>query len=294
LFFDDSITDSVFASAPYNTRGTRDTRNSNDMVYLSAATSSRTLLNLTKTNTGYTAAVTIGTTIKAPASALPSITAGGIANAAGGVAGISPGSWIAIYGQNLAAATTVLQSSDIVNNQIPTQLAGVSVQVNQKAAFMDYVSPTQINIQAPADSSLGSVQVTVTNSAGTSAPVTTTIQTILPSLFTSNKYVAAVKPDGTVAQSAKSGDVLQLYGTGFGPTNPAVTPGTVFTGSAPLTNAVTITIGGVSAQVSYAGLVAAGLYQFNVTVPQLATGDQEVIATIDSIRTPSGALLKIG
>jgi uncharacterized protein (TIGR03437 family) len=293
LFFDDAITDSVFTSSPYNTRGTRDTRNTNDMVYLSAATSSRTLLNLTKTSTGYAAAVTIGTTINAPAATLPSVASGGIANAAGGVAGIAPGAWITIYGQSLAASTRALQESDIVNNQIPQQLGGVSVQVNQKAAFMQYVSPSQINIQAPADSSLGSVQVSVTNAAGTSSPVSTTMQAILPALFTSNKYVAAVKADGTVVTSAKSGDVLELYGTGFGPTDPAVTPGQLFSGSAPTTNVVTVTIGGLAAAVSYAGLVAAGLYQINVTVPALPSGDQEVIATINSLRTPSGAFLKI-
>lgn len=33
VFFDDSMTDTVFAQAPYNTRGARNTRNSNDGIY---------------------------------------------------------------------------------------------------------------------------------------------------------------------------------------------------------------------------------------------------------------------
>lgn len=33
LFFDDTLTDTVFANAPYNSRGQRDTRNAADMVY---------------------------------------------------------------------------------------------------------------------------------------------------------------------------------------------------------------------------------------------------------------------
>ena len=57
FFFDDAVTDTVFASAPYNTRGSRDTRNAVDMVYTGAAHASRSLLTLTKTSQGYAASI---------------------------------------------------------------------------------------------------------------------------------------------------------------------------------------------------------------------------------------------
>jgi uncharacterized protein (TIGR03437 family) len=52
-------------------------------------------------------------------------------------------------------------------------------------------------------------------------------------------------------------------------------------------------MGGLPATVSFHGLVAAGLYQFNVTVPTLADGDHEVKADIAGLSTQQGALLKI-
>ena len=66
---------------------------------------------------------------------------------------------------------------------------------------------------------------------------------------------------------------LILYGVGFGPTTPAVPAGKVFSGSATTNSPVTITIGGVNANVAFAGITQAGLYQFNLTVPSAASGD---------------------
>lgn len=65
LFFDDAVTDEVFAVAPYNTRGARNTRNSNDNIYQGAATRDRTMLTLTKTADGYDAAISIGVNLPA-------------------------------------------------------------------------------------------------------------------------------------------------------------------------------------------------------------------------------------
>ncbi|OJW06322.1 MAG: hypothetical protein BGO39_25480 [Chloroflexi bacterium 54-19] len=61
LFFDDTLTDTVFTGAPYSSRGTRDTRNANDNIYRSGG--STLLLNLTKEGDGYTATFNIGVSI---------------------------------------------------------------------------------------------------------------------------------------------------------------------------------------------------------------------------------------
>jgi uncharacterized protein (TIGR03437 family) len=296
LFFDDSITDQVFTQSPYNTRRARDTRNANDMVLSGMTNGSTMFVNLTQTSLGYAAFVDIGVTLKTVAANKAAISANGVVNAAGFQPGAAPGAWISVFGQNLAATTRTLTAADVVDGKLPTSLGGVSVQIDNQAAFLSYVSPGQINLQAPADANVGSVRATVTNAAGTSDPVNVNMHAILPAFFSSQNYVAAVRSDGTVitaAVPAKPGDVLELYGTGFGPTDPSLAPGAVFQGSAPLTNSVTVTIGGAAASVSYAGLVGAGLYQINVMVPSLPAGEHEVIARIAGLDTPSGILLKI-
>ncbi|HVV44819.1 MAG TPA: hypothetical protein VHC72_06425, partial [Bryobacteraceae bacterium] len=83
------------------------------------------------------------------------ISDGGAISAASGVAGIAPGGCTAIYGTGLAAATRIFTASDEVNGYFPASLGGVSVQINGNAAFVEYVSPTQINVLAPADTAVG-------------------------------------------------------------------------------------------------------------------------------------------
>lgn len=304
FYFDDSLSDTVFTQAPYNTRGQRDTRNTNDGIFRGSANPERLMLTVTKTDLGYAAVGEIGVNLRTPTVSKAVVTSSGVVNAGSFQAGVAPGAWITIFGQNLASATRAITTSDLVNGNLPTTLGGVSVKINNKDAFIQYISPTQINVQAPADDNTGTVQVTVTNAAGTSDVVTAVLQPIHPAFFASQNYVAAVRLDGTIitgvsssasgtAQAAKPGDVIALYGNGFGPTTPAIAPGVLVQTAAPLTNSVTITIGGLQAPISFAGLSATGLYQFNVTVPSVSAGDQEVIAQIAGMRSQSGVLLKI-
>jgi uncharacterized protein (TIGR03437 family) len=289
LFFDDAVTNQVLKLAPYNTRTTsRDTSNTNDMVYEGAPNPARMLMPLTQNSDGsYAGNVTLGVTMKTAAAATPAIATGGIVNGASGAAGLTPGSWITIYGANLAATTRALAGSDIVNNTLPTSLGGVSVQIDGKPAYVYYLSPTQINVLSPADSASGSVSVTVTNSVGTSSVVNAAMQALQPGLFLASGYVTAA--------SAKAGDSIELFGTGFGASTYTGDAGAVFSGAYPATNNVTVKIGGVNAPVSFAGLVGPGLYQINVIVPTgLTLGDNAVVATVGGVSSQAGALLKVG
>jgi uncharacterized protein (TIGR03437 family) len=282
LFFDDTISNAVLSQAPYTRSTSRDTTNARDGIYGGAT---GMLLNLTKTDTAYDGAITIGVNLKAPAAAAPAIAAGGIANAAGGAAGVAPNAWTSIYGSNLASTTHAMTSAEVINGKLPTQLGGVGVKINGKDAYVYFVSPAQVNVLAPADSGAGPVSVTVANAAGTSPAATATLQAVLPGLFTASNYVHA---------AAKSGDVIDIYGTGFGPTQDSVDLSAVFTGAYPLVNPVSVAIGGIDAAVQFAGLVGPGLYQINASVPiGLAAGDYPVVANVAGLRTQSGALLKI-
>jgi uncharacterized protein (TIGR03437 family) len=297
IFFDDAVNNVVMANSSYSRTTSRDTTNSNDMVY-QVANKERMLAPVTgSVANGYTATLTAGVTLAVPAAAAPTITTGGVGNAVSGAAGVASGSWISIYGTNLATSTRVLSSSDLVNNTIPTTLAGVSVRINGKAAFIQYVSATQVNVLAPDDASAGPVAVTVTNAAGTSNTVSANLQTYLPGLAVLNGYVRAVRyPDGAIIDGTAigQGDIVALYGTGFGPTNSAVTTGVVFTGAYPAANTVTVTLDGSPAEVLWAGLVGPGLYQINIRVPaSLSDGDKTVVAAVGGLSSPPTAKLRV-
>jgi uncharacterized protein (TIGR03437 family) len=309
IFFDDTINNTVLTNAAYARTSARDTTNATDMVYTTAGSNNASMLaTVTQTSTGYAATLTIDMAALTVTSTVPAIASNGILSAASGVAGVAPGSWISIYGTNLSPTTDVVASSDLVSNYLPTTFQNVSVLIDGEPAYLDYISPTQINLLAPADSNTGSVQVTVTNANGTSSAATVTLQAILPGLFVLSNYVRAVRAsDGaiingtgnaesgyTTVATATAGDVIELYGTGFGPTTPSVAAGLVFTGAYPTSNPVTVSVGGIPAVVSFAGLSGPGLCQINLTVPAgLTAGDNAIIAKVGGYSTQSTALLKI-
>jgi uncharacterized protein (TIGR03437 family) len=240
----------------------------------------------------------------------PAISSGGVVNAANFQPGISAGSWVTIHGLNLAGNTRAWGSADFVNGALPTQLDGVSVKIDGKPAYVAYISPSQINVQAPADSALGPVPVEVTYNGATSPLGTAQLQAVSPGFFLwSGKYAVATRPDFSLVApaglfqevtsvAAKPGEVIILWGTGFGATNPPVAPG-VLPPSNPvayLANPVTVTIGNVAATVVGAAIAPGnpGLYQIAVQVPaSVPDGDLAVVAQGSGIQSPAGTLLSV-
>jgi uncharacterized protein (TIGR03437 family) len=215
---------------------------------------------------------------------------------------------VEVNGTNLAPAgdSRIWQGSDFVNNKMPTGLDGVSVTVNGKAAYIYYISPTQVNILTPPDAMSGAVQVQVTNNGAASAAFTAQAQAESPSFFVFNgvPYVAATHADGSYlgpaslypgyTTPAKPGEEVVIYANGFGPTSVPVVSGAV-TQSGTLLPLPVVTIGGLPATVAFAGLnVAPGEFQFNVVVPpSLPSGDQPIMATYNGLTTQAGALITV-
>ena len=112
-----------------------------------------------------------------------------------------------------------------------------------------------------------------------------------------NNQVEYLAPTGLISgvtsRPARPGEIILLYGTGFGPTNPPVPANHVFSGAAPCANPVTVTIGGQLATLQFAGLSAAGLYQLNVVVPNASSGDQAVIATVNGVPTTQNVFIAV-
>ena len=100
---------------------------------------------------------------------------------------------------------------------------------------------------------------------------------------------------GTKTTPAKPGDVIILWGTGFGPLSPAVPDGKVPSGGHyNMTVAPKITIGGMQAEYVGGALSSyAGLYQLAIKVPNLADGDWPISIEIGGVSSPAGALLTV-
>jgi uncharacterized protein (TIGR03437 family) len=236
----------------------------------------------------------------------PAITS--VLNGASYQPGIEAGSWVMIQGTNLANTYPgrTWTASEIVNGELPTALDGVSVTIDGKPAFVYYISPTQINVQAPTDSAVGKVNVVVTNNGATGAAATAQLQAVAPAFFMylgTNYAITSLLPDyapvgnpsvvpGTVA--AKPGDTLVLWGTGFGTTNPPVPAGTAVSGAPAAVTAPTVTVGGVAAQVISTVLAtgSVGLYQLTIQLPAtVPTGAVAVQASIGGVQTQGGVFL---
>jgi uncharacterized protein (TIGR03437 family) len=223
----------------------------------------------------------------------PAISEGGIINAAqfGAQAGVAPGTWVEIYGENLSTTTREWTVDDFDGNTAPTSLDGVSVTFAGKPGFIRFISPGQINAQVPDDIGTGPIPVVVTNSNGAGEAMNFNADSTLPGLYApftadGRQYVGAFNADGTAVGSpgnpaVKPGDQITFYGIGFGPVDPAVPAGQIASGQPGIVNPPTVRIGGTDAATTYRGLTpgAIGLYQFNLTVPDLADGDHAV--TVD-------------
>ena len=228
-----------------------------------------------------------------------------VLNAASFQPGIEAGSWAMIQGSNLANTTRTWRSSDFVGDELPTSLDGVSVSIDGQPAFVEYISPTQINVQAPSDSVVGAVNVVVDNNGAVSAPAPAQLQAVAPAFFLypgTNYALASRLPDyalvGTsLTAPAKPGDILVLWGTGFGATDPPVLAGTVVSGAPAAVIAPTVTVGGVDVPVLGTVLTpgTAGLYQVTIQLPaNVPTGAVAVQASAGGVQTQAGVTIFVG
>jgi uncharacterized protein (TIGR03437 family) len=251
--------------------------------------------------------------VSAAVAATPSITSGGIVAVDSTVTTIEEGEFVSIYGTNLGPASPATWTGVFV-----TSLGGTSVTIDGNAAYLTYASATQINLQAPnnTNSTTRSVPVVVTTGAGT-ATSTVTLAEFAPSfLLFDSKHVTGIilRPDGSGSQgggtydllgptgnslgfptvAAKPGDSVELYAAGLGPTNPPVQAGQAFSGAAPTTNQVNLSINNMNVIPSFAGFSSSLLYQINLAVPAgLGAGDVPLVGMVGGVQTQSGVVISL-
>ena len=221
----------------------------------------------------------------------PQVEAGGVVDAASFAAPVVPGSLVSIFGTNLAPAAYFASTVPL-----PKTLDGVSVSFNGIAAPLLFVSPQQINAQLPWEvPASGTLSVVVNNGTAQSQPQDVQVAAFAPGLYAIGGYAVAVNPDGSLAapvgavpgvasHPATPGDSLVLYGSGYGAVSPAATTGDNSADELRYAATPAVTIGGIPAPVTFAGLspLYVGVYQINVTLPATAGANGSAAIQIES------------
>jgi hypothetical protein len=209
----------------------------------------------------------------------PALNAGGIVSAAGVNGGVAPGGLISLYGTNLQGSTS-LGAANALSEPLPITLGGTQVLVNGASAPLLYVSPGQINCQAPYETPVGTpVQVVVVANGVSSQPLMVPFSSYAPTVFlyprtaTSNDPVITHADNTLVTPSspAQPGEVLTIWTTGAGKLNnqPLDGAGAPTSPLATTVDTPSVTVGGASTTVQFSGLAPGfvGLLQINVQMP---------------------------
>jgi uncharacterized protein (TIGR03437 family) len=210
---------------------------------------------------------------------------------------LAPGSIISVFGANLASSPAGASSLPL-----PKTLAGASLQVGGLDVPLFYSSSGQINAQVPFELPVNTrPQLIVKGGSFVTVPETITVATARPGIFTTTqdgKGQGVIMDAGNVlvdsANPAKAGDVVVVYCTGLGATNPAVRSGEAAPAGplAKVVTAVQVMIGGQPAVVHYAGLTPGfvGLYQVNVQIPSGVTPGSAVPLVLSQDGVPSNTV----
>ena len=232
----------------------------------------------------------------------PSYTATGIVNGASFAPGLAPNTIVSLFGTNLAWDTRTLEAGDLAGGVMPTSLANVEVYFDSWPAYLYYVSPQQINFLVPSSLLPGTFQLWV-NRQGIHGPViNVTLQSAAPAMFqVFAGVVVATHSDWSVVTNdhpAVAGEIVTLWATGLGNTNPPLEDGVLPSAVQWLVemNQFAVEINGAPVDPSailYAGAAPgyAGLYQVNLRLPDSLPANPEIRLGLNGTWSPAGMVL---
>jgi uncharacterized protein (TIGR03437 family) len=233
-----------------------------------------------------------------------------VANGAGFQPEISPGSWFVVTGTNLASSTRTWRDEEIVAGALPRELDGVRVRVNGADAFLYYISPTQLNALAPDGIPDGPATVEVVNAGARSFGFTVTARSVSPAFFVMlppsgiaarhhpdyrlvarpEQFPGCGDPLDCPVREAQPGEIVLLYGTGFGPVNPPIPAGRLFDTPNQMASGVRVRFGDTWVE-AIGALASPGLYQIAVQAPDSAPdGDLAVVAEVAGKQSPAAKI----
>jgi uncharacterized protein (TIGR03437 family) len=222
--------------------------------------------------------ITVRVTVNQASGAEPTITA--VVN--GGsylVVPVSPSAIVTIFGANLGPPTGVGIRLSADGRFVTREAAGTRVLFDEIPAALIFTRADQINAVVPQSVAGKSVvAVTIEVQGVRSNPIVMPVAPTSPAIFTADAtgrgQGAIVNQSGTVnsaSDPAPRGSVVSIYVTGLGQTDPPAQEGEVLTSTAPRLRApVAVTIGGINADVLYAGVApgfVTGVFQINARIP---------------------------
>ena len=242
---------------------------------------------------------------------IPLVHAGGVVNGASFVPApdnfVAPNSIVSIFGVDLALRTQAVTSDTLEGGKLPLRLGGITVNIGGQQAPLYFVSPTQINAQLPANLTPRPQpwELTIVREGLSDPPAAKSdvfVREAAPGLFPVVAHVdfsVVGRGDPAGSWPATPGEVVILFGTGFGPSQPPVDTGQLppFAASTQLPHRVFIAGQELAPeQVLYFGQAPlfAGLQQVNIVLPEaLATGDYEVQVEVAGAMSQTGVLIAV-
>jgi uncharacterized protein (TIGR03437 family) len=227
--------------------------------------------------------VTVSTSAAAGGESLPVLFSEGLVEGAAFTARrpLAPGGIVSLFGSRLAV-------SDALATRLPLDrsLGGVSVRIGEEDAPLYFAGSGQINAQVPYSVRPGeSVSVVMRANGLLTAPQTYLVAPAQPGIFLAGSGGAILDGQSRLINAdnpAQRGDVLQIFATGLGQTDPPAQTGEGAPSFSQVLLPVTATVGGVEAPVVYQGLAPGfvGLYQVNVLLPTTVTPGDSVEVVI--------------
>jgi len=219
---------------------------------------------------------------------------------------IVPNGIVSIFGEDLALRTRQVSQEDLFQGRLPYSLGGVSVRIAGQPAPLYFVSPKQINVQAPSHLPPGEAPLRINRESLVSNTVMVRVRDVDPAFFTVQGRPVIAHLDYSVvgrgeiegSAPAHPGEYVVLFMTGLGPTVPSVIEGQ-------LPSATTLLLprgvwlGGrllPPAFLTYAGHAPglAGVYQINLLLPgDTPAGDLEISVEVDGLQSQPGMLLAV-
>jgi uncharacterized protein (TIGR03437 family) len=225
-----------------------------------------------------------------PGTITGSLQAQGVLNAASLLPGpVGPGEIVTLLGSLSLDSNS---PSILLFNGVPAPVIySGGNQVNAIVPFgVDLTAPVTVEVRSQAR------QIALV-----SVPSAITAPAIFTQTATGTGPGAILNQDLTVnsfANPAPRNSIIMVYGTGFGALNPPAIDGQIATAADDTMLPVTATIGGIPADVTYAGAapgLIAGAVQINVRIPDAATADlsASISLSVGSTTTPAGVTVSI-
>ncbi|MBM3812277.1 MAG: hypothetical protein FJW20_11670 [Acidimicrobiia bacterium] len=199
---------------------------------------------------------------------------------------VAPGGLGSIFGARLSQGERVA-----VRLPLPVRMNAVEARLDGRAVPLFFTSGGQINLQIPFAVEAGPHDLSVSNAGSESRVIRVNVAAVAPAIFSLSQggsgqgaVLVAGQLAGPGGRAARAGEVIEIYCTGLGAVDSPPRAGEAATGIVRTVQRPEVTIGGVRAEVVFAGLAPGlvGVYQVNVRVPANAPAGTAAAVVVET------------